>query len=139
MWVISPQVRSRVETGYYSRGGAAAADIVSAFGRDLALVFNNCQAYNSEQSRIWEHAERLATKAAALVAAARAELGLPAVEADIDEDEDEDGEEDEHAENGQEDAELPRAGAQGEDDDDDDEFEEDEEADDDGDDDFDGK
>jgi len=111
--------------------------ILSAFARDLALIFANCQAYNSEQSRIWEHAARLAAKASALLAAARAELGLPA---------------------GAEDALLEASGDEGgegggvsghlggaavdeggsEDDDDDEEFEEEdeEEGDDDGDGDF---
>ena len=124
----------------------APAGIFSAFARDLALVFANCQAYNSEESRIWEHAARLAAKASALVAAARSELGLPVDNEDLasvgasDDGGNEDDEDGGHGISGHSVDAVVRED-RSEEDDDGEEFEEEdeEEDDDDGDDDFDGK
>jgi hypothetical protein len=50
------------ENPYLGDAGAA------AFGRDLELVWSNCQAYNAEGSNIWMKAKRMRMKASAALA-----------------------------------------------------------------------
>ena len=48
-----PQVRKRLEGGYYSKAGTAAKPAWERFHADMELIFINCKTYNQEQSDIW--------------------------------------------------------------------------------------
>ena len=58
-------VRDKVSAGVYqtaygsTTGGGQLSGPVGAFARDVRLVFNNCRAFNSEESAIARHAEQL--------------------------------------------------------------------------------
>lgn len=66
-------VRARLETGFY---GTDNAEVVAVFQQDVFQMFDNCMAYNTPNSDIWNYAKDLRAKFSASCASALRSLGV---------------------------------------------------------------